>query len=75
MLRREARRTAGLARTKRVCVALAAADGLLNALKTPETWRKRRIPRASVRRPAGLLASGETGSTKILVYVAYPCLE
>jgi len=59
VLRLQARRAAGLARGKQTCAALMAADALLNALKTPSTWRKRRIPRASVRKPAALLASAE----------------
>ena len=52
-------RAVRLARTKKTCAALAAADGFLNALGTPTTWRKRRVPRGLLRKPSALLALSE----------------
>ncbi|HEX8977604.1 MAG TPA: PKD domain-containing protein [Solirubrobacteraceae bacterium] len=54
-----ARRAARLARTKRTCAALAAADVFLNSLGAPNTWRGSRIPRGLVRRPLALLTLAE----------------
>jgi hypothetical protein len=53
------RRAVGLARTKRACAALAAADGFLNSIATPGTWRRGKVPRGLVRKPLALLGAAE----------------
>lgn len=55
----KAKRAAQLVRTKRTCLALAAADDLQSALKTPTTWQRGRIPRVLIAKPVALLASAE----------------
>jgi PKD domain len=61
-----ARRAVRLARTKRTCAALAAADAFLNALNAPTTWHKRQISKRLVRKPLSLLA----GASRSLLHAA-----
>ncbi len=48
-----------LTAAKRSCAALAATDGFLNLLRAPTTWKRRRIPTGSTRRPDLALVSAE----------------
>src|SRR5690242_10051871 len=58
-LLRQAAKASNLARRGRSCPALVTIDAVSSALRTPKTWKHKRIPRSLIRRPVNLLAAAD----------------
>jgi hypothetical protein len=55
----QAAHAAALARARRSCAALEAANALSSALQTPTTWARSQIPRALIRKPLRLIVAAD----------------